>query len=349
MKLYANQLATQLNKGLQPCYLLFGDEPFQIDDSRRQIKHIAKQSGVEEFIRLSDDDQFDWNELTEHCQMMSLFASKKLIELELSSGKIPKQGSDILQQIAPQLSDETILVIFGPKLEQSQTRAKWFKTLDALGCYVPVYEIEGQHLNRWLQQQLQQRQLVMSADAQAFLLTLTAGNLLACSQELEKITLATNSHRIELSDIQDLVADQSRFSAFQFIDKLWAGDANACLTILQRLKLEELEPNILLWALQKDVVMLQQVQQAQLFNLDTKAVFDKHRVWKNKQQQFLRLTQNVTPEQLNKALEMLSDIDKALKHTSVPCPYTLFAHIVVLLTQGNSVIELPLPLVESDA
>ena len=343
MKLYANQLISNLKQGLQKSYLVFGDEPFQIEDCRKQIKAAAKSQGVEEFIRLTDDDQLDWNELIQHCQTMSLFASKKLIELELNSGKIGKQGSDVLLQITEHLNEDVSLVIFGPKLEQNQTRAKWFKSLDAIGCYIPVYEIEGQHLNRWLQQQLQQRQMQMSYDAQAYLLTLTAGNLLACSQELEKIALATSSRYIELTDVQNLVADQSRFSVFQFIDQLWLGNAQACLTILQRLKLEAQEPNILLWALQKDIIMLQQLQQASTFNLPHKEIFDKNRVWKNKQQQFLSLSKKLNSVSVNKAIEHLSQIDKALKQSSAFCPYSLFAHIVLMLSVSEQLSTLPLP------
>ena len=344
MKLYANQLVSQLKQGLDPCYMLFGDEPFQIDDSRKQIKALAKSEGVEEFIRLVDDDQFDWAELLDHCQAMSLFASRKLIELELTNSKINKQASDILVQVAQQLSQETILVIFGPKLEQNQTRSSWFKALDKKGCYIPVYEIEGQHLRRWLQQQLQQRNMQITPDGQSYLLELTAGNLLACAQELEKIAMANRSGFIDVKDIESLVADQSRFSVFQLMDQLWLGNGNQCLSILNRLQLEELEPNIVIWTMQKDLLLLQQLKQASQFNLDTKQILDKHRVWKNKQQQFLAVSNRLPPHVIDQAISFLSEIDQALKQTTLNSPYSLFAHLVIMLTGKFELANLPLPI-----
>lgn len=348
MKLYANQLPSQLQKGLQPSYLLFGDEPFQIDDSRRMIKKAAKADGVEEFIRLTDDDQFDWLELLDHCQSMSLFSSRKLIELELTSGKIAKAGSDVINQIAQQLSQDTILVIFGPKLEQNQTRAAWFKALDKAGCYVPVYEIEGQHLRRWLQQQLQQKNMQMTPDAQSYLLELTAGNLLACSQELEKIQMANQGLFFDIQDIQKLVADQSRFSVFQLVDQLWLGNGDKCVTILDRLQAEEFEPNMLIWSLQKDLLLVKQLAEANRFGLPHKDILDKHKVWKNKQQQFITAAQRIPYTVLERAIEYLSQIDQQLKQHVLAAPYSLFAHLFIMLTGKYDLANLPLPLVIED-
>lgn len=348
MKLYANQLSSHIKKGLQPSYLLFGDEPFQIDDSRRIIKQAAKSDGVDEFIRLTDDDQFDWLELLEHCQSMSLFSARKLIELELTSGKLPKAGADIIVQIAERLSEETILIVFGPKLEQNQTRAAWFKALDKAGCYVPVYEIEGQHLRRWLQQQLQLRNMQMTADAQSYLLELTAGNLLACSQELEKIQLANQSNFIDVQDIQKLVADQSRFSVFQLVDQLWLGNSEKCVTILDRLQSEEIEPNILIWSLQKDLLLVKQLVDGNKFGIASKEILDKHKVWKNKQQQFITAANRIPSHVIDCAINYLSKLDQQLKQNTLAAPYSLFAHIIIMLTGKYDLANLPLPLVTED-
>ena len=131
MKLYANQLPAELNKGLKPCYMLFGDEPFQISEARDFIKASAKNAGIEEVIRLVEDDLFDWQDLRQHCQEMSLFATSKIIELELTSSKVAKQGAEILKEIEPELNaspgSEIILVLFGPKLDAPQTKTAWKK------------------------------------------------------------------------------------------------------------------------------------------------------------------------------------------------------------------------------
>jgi DNA polymerase-3 subunit delta len=230
------------------------------------------------------------------------------------------------------LSSDTVLVLFGPKLESNQTRSAWFKSLDKIGLYLPIYDIEGPHLQRWLKQQLQQRNLQMSPDAQHYLLDYTAGNLLASAQELEKLTLCLGQgSAINLDDVTKYVADQSRYNVFQLMDSLWAGQSERCITILQRLKTEELEPNIIVWALQKDLLLISELQQALVYQGSTKDTLDKHKVWKNKQSLYLKLANNIPATTITQSLSWLSDLDNSLKQFSGYCPYTLLAHIYFLL------------------
>lgn len=346
MKIYANQIQQNLSKGLSSCYLLFGDEPFQIDDCRKKIKAAAKQQGFDEFIRLADDDQFDWLDVAQHCQAMSLFSDKKIVEVELNSNKIGKAGADVLKQIAPELDDNTILVLFGPKLDSNQTKSAWFKALDKAGLYIPVYEIDGNHLTRWLQQQLVENGLSMDTNAQQYLLNFTSGNLLATSQELQKLNMALGpKQHIDISIIERFVADQAKYSVFQFIDSIWAGNSQRSMTILQRLKLEDFEPNIIMWSLQKDLILLNQLQSAVAKGTPPTPVFDKHRVWKNKQNVFLNVANKLPATAINEALKLLSELDFAIKKFSPQCPYSMFAHIALLLTGNANISGLKLPLV----
>ena len=345
MKLYANQLPQNLVQGLKPCYMLFGEEPFQIDDSRKKIKLAAKQQGFEEFIRLSQDDQFDWLDLQQHCQGMSLFASKKLIELELTSSKMPAAGSDIIKQIANDLGPDTVLVLFGEKLDSNQTKAAWFKALDKSGCYIPVYGITGNHLERWLREQLQQRGQQMSRDAQLYLLDYTQGNLLACAQELDKLFMILGAQpQIELAQVTQYVANQSKYSVFQLMDSLWSGDSEACMTILSRLKTEELEPNIILWSLQKDLLLVHQLTEAAKFGGDNQKIFSEARVWKNKQQTFNQASRRIPIDYQDRAIELLNEIDLAIKSFQTGCVYSMFAHVCLILTGRMSQLSLDLPL-----
>ena len=344
MKIYANQLPQELKKGLASCYLIFGDEPFQTNEARDLIKSKAKHLGFEEFIRLADDDQFEWDDLIEHTQSMSLFSSTKLIELELTSNKIGKIGSDTLKRVSESLGDDTVLVIFGSKLEAAQTKSAWFKSLSSVGCYIPIYEIEGPHLQRWLQQQLTVKGLNLTPDAQSFLLAFTAGNLLACSQELDKLKLShPNSPTLTLEILEQQVSDQSRFTVFQLTDALWGNKPEQCLSILGRLKLEDFEPNIILWSLAKDLNLIAKLQNAKIFSESTQDIFDSARVWKNKQNTYLNVAQRLNPTLVKQALSQLSDIDKALKFYAINCPYTLFAHICLLLNGYETLSSFEMP------
>ena len=74
-------------------WLVFGDEPWQKNNSLTAIKQHCQQQGFSEIVRFSADDKFDWNILVQEYQAMSLFAAQRIIEIELVTGKIAEAGS----------------------------------------------------------------------------------------------------------------------------------------------------------------------------------------------------------------------------------------------------------------
>ncbi|MCH1923184.1 DNA polymerase III subunit delta, partial [Shewanella sp. A3A] len=74
---------------------------------------------------------------------MSLFASRRIIELNLPNAKPGTDGSAMLQQLLAQPNPDILLIITGPKLAREQQSSKWFKSLDQQGIFVPCTTPEG--------------------------------------------------------------------------------------------------------------------------------------------------------------------------------------------------------------
>ena len=113
MRIYHNQLLNSLNQSLKPIWLVFGDEPWQKNNSLHTIKATFQQQGFDELIRFSVDDKFDWSLLLQEYQAMSLFSSQRIIELELLTNKIGDKGSKALAQICEQLHPDVLLLLHG--------------------------------------------------------------------------------------------------------------------------------------------------------------------------------------------------------------------------------------------
>jgi len=64
MKLNFTQLKSHLEKQLQPVYFISGDEPFQLDESARLIREVAKSQGYTEREVYHVDRSFNWDQLT---------------------------------------------------------------------------------------------------------------------------------------------------------------------------------------------------------------------------------------------------------------------------------------------
>ena len=164
MRIYHNKLDSTLNQGFKPIWLVFGDEPWQKNDALEKIKNSAKKQGFDEIIRFSVDDKFNWDELFQEYQSMSLFSSLRIIEIEFTTIKIGDNGAKGVAQLLSLLHQDIQLIFHGPKLDAATPKRKWFKSLEAAGCYLPLYDIEAKQLKQWLTNQARQLQLSLNAD-----------------------------------------------------------------------------------------------------------------------------------------------------------------------------------------
>lgn len=136
MRIYADKLADHLAKHLKQVYLIFGNEPLLIQESRQAIQKTALQHGFEERHRFAVDASLDWNQVYDCFQALSLFSSRQLIELEIPESGVTTAISKELQTLCDMLHDDIMLVIIGTKLTKAQENAKWFKALNTKGDWV---------------------------------------------------------------------------------------------------------------------------------------------------------------------------------------------------------------------
>ncbi len=134
MRVFADRLAETLNRQWHRCYLVFGNEPLFVQESRDLIIRHARQLGFEEHHRFSVDSSLDWNDVYDCTQALSLFSSKQIIELSIPESGINAAIAKQLLEISSHLHEDIIVIITGTKLTRAQESAKWFKALN--GCLV---------------------------------------------------------------------------------------------------------------------------------------------------------------------------------------------------------------------
>lgn len=332
MRVYLNKLTQQLKQPLPQVVMLFGDEPYQLQQALDQIRQAAKQQGCEERIRFSHDNQFKWQQLFDEAQELSLFASKKLIELEMPSVKPGRDGGKALVEWSELVDNEHILLLWGGKVAREQTNSKWFKTLDKQGWYIPVYDIDSQQLPNWLQQQFQQNNLQVTPDAIGLMCRLFEGNLLSAAQEVTRLGLLHPNQLIDVQQIRDAVSDQSRFNVFQLVDDLLAGKLSKATHVLERLKGEEVEPVIISWALQKEVDSLIAIHKQQQQGQALAQIFKGLRIWDKKQGMYKATLQRLDLAKLKQIHDALALFDLEYKSSGLAHPYTLLAHCCALFS-----------------
>ncbi|MFY8272804.1 DNA polymerase III subunit delta [Pseudoalteromonas sp. SSDWG2] len=329
MRIYANQLPQQLQKGLAPFFMVFGEEPFQVSECIGQIRQCAKAQGFDEIIKLTPGAQFDWQEVDAHYQSMSLFSALTLIDIDLAGHKPGKTGAEHLKKYAQDPNPDCVIVIHGAKASQEIQRSAWFKALDKNGVFVPCYPLTGNHLRRWLDGHCRRLNLNLDNDAKQVLLDTTEGNLLACHQELEKLSLLFGQRAINGRTLLGMLLNQNRFDIFDLANAVLSGDADKAMQVLQRLQNDNTEATAIAWALTKEAQQLQKLQSLQSSGMSFDAACKQLAIWKNQQGLYSQALHRINGAHIHTILDLLAQFDSAYKSGRLTSPYPMLAHISV--------------------
>ena len=335
MRLKFNQLDLHLKNALAPIYLITGDEPLQLNEASDAIRYRAKQQSFENREIFSVDAGFEWHELTFSAQSLSLFADKKLIDLRISSTKIGVEGSKTLIHYCQHLPDETLLLITIPKLTVSTLKSKWCQAIDKQGAIIQIWTLSGQDLLQWLQQRSQKRGLNINDSALTVLASRIEGNLLAASQEIEKLYVLYGHEPISKTMIEQIVADNSRFDVYQLVDCLLTGKIKRFTHILNHLKEEGIAPSIIIWALAREVRLLIQIKSALEKGTQKEQVFQQHHVWDKRKQLINQAMTRINPQQLQHALFLNAHADQQVKGQQQGDCWETFLAICLLFIKTN--------------
>ncbi|WP_283710480.1 DNA polymerase III subunit delta [Pseudoalteromonas prydzensis] len=340
MRCYANQLPNELKKGLQPFYLVFGEEPFQVAQCAQQIRQTAKQQGFDEVVKLTLMPGFDWQELIAQYQSMSLFSARTLIELDLNFQKPGIAGSQTFKQLLDLNNPDTVLIVKGAKASQDIQRSAWFKSLDKLGIFVPCYPLTGNHLSRWLDEQCQRLQINMQNDAKRTLIDATEGNLLACFQELEKLSLLHGTALIDQQQVLQGLLNQAKFDIFDLSDSLLQGNSRQAIKVLNKLAGDNAEAVSILWTITKEANTLLSLQLGLQQGEQLATLFKQNAIWKNQQGPIQQALNRLSIATLEQITQLLAQFDASYKQGNLVKPYQALAHICLVFCQP---LAFPLP------
>ncbi|OAJ93646.1 DNA polymerase III subunit delta [Vibrio bivalvicida] len=312
MRIFADRLVEQLAKQLHPTYLIFGNEPLLIQESRQFIHKAAFSQGFEERHRFAIDSSFDWNLVYDCCQAMSLFSARQIIELELPESGVNAAIAKELVAVSELLHGDVILVVIGAKLTKAQENAKWFKTLSSQGCWVNCLSPDIQRLPQFVQARCRALNLKPDQEAVQMLAQWHEGNLFALSQSLEKLALLYPDGVLNLIRLEESLSRHNHFTAFHWVDALLAGKAKRSQRILRQLEAEGVESVILVRTIQKELTQLLNMAN-QIKVKPIGQVFESYRVWQSKRPLYSAALERLQPEKITRLLQLLTKVELLVK------------------------------------
>ncbi len=313
MQIDPDRLNDQLRKRLAPVYLISGDEPLVIQECCDAIRQRASEAGYVERHVLNVDGAFDWESLRSSSQSLSLFAERRLLEVNMPNGKPGADGGRILAELAANPAADTLLMVITGKLDKQTRESGWAKSLDDAGVAVMIWPISVERLPEWIERRIRSKGLRVETGVTNLLAYHMEGNLLAAAQEVDKLALLYGDAEVRLADVEAMLADNTRFTVFGLADSCLAGDARSAVRVLESLRAEGVEPILVLWALVREARSMAQIAAQIADGRPEAGVLQAHRVWASRRPLVVKALRRLKARRWPAILVRAARIDRLVK------------------------------------
>jgi len=341
MQLAFDQLAAHAAGGLRPLYVVTGDEPLALRESIDTLREAARLQGHEERLSFSAERGFDWQQLTASRQSLSLFGSRRLLEIHIPSGKPGTEGSKALQAYAEKLPDDTVTLVTLPRLDKTGQNSAWYQALLRVAVVIPLQAVDVEHLPQWIARRLRVQQQTAEPETLEFIASQVEGNLLAAHQEIQKLGLLFPPGPLDAEAVREAVLNVSRYDPFQLGDAMLAGDVARTARILEALEAEGVQPLALLGMLAWLIRGVTRVKLAQARGENLANALRDAKIWGERQNLVRKMLQRASLRQLQAAIGKMAEIDRMAKGVAAGRPWLEISRLCLGLARAGRRDRLP--------
>ncbi len=313
MAISSEELPNQLSAGLKPLYVIYGDAPLLAIEAADSIRAAARAAEYIERETFIVEPHFKWDQLRASAQSLSLFATRKIVDIRIPSGKPGVEGGQALQDYCATLSEDVLTLITLPRMDKAARDSKWFSVLQKHGVIISADDIERNALPRWIAGRLKRQQQSADAITLEFLAERCEGNLLAAFQEIQKLALLYPAGPLSIEQVQDAVMDVARYDIFKLAEAMLSGNATRYIRILEGLRAEGTATVLVLWALSEEIRTLGKVLLATQRGDNLSNTLRDARVWQARQGLVEAAVRRFKFAHIERALQHAARLDKAIK------------------------------------
>lgn len=324
-----------LDKGeLAPVYLIAGEEPLRLQEACDALRTRARALGFAEREVLDVEPKFDWNQLARAAASMSLFSTRRLVELRVPTGLVGKEGSAAIVEWCKSPAPDTVLLI-GASQWSKKNEGAWVREIERRGVYVSIKALRVDELPAWIRARMHARGFNPDDDAVALLASRAEGNLLAIAQEIDKLAMLREGGRVAASELEALDADNALFDVFKLTDAAFGGDAQRALRVLSGLRAEGEDVIPMLGWLLTQIELALRLASADDFAAAARAEYN---FWPAKQRLFASALKRAgrDPAHWEHCLAWCARIDRMAKGREFGDPWREFERLLVAIAQPRA-------------
>ncbi len=314
MRISTEQLPQHLAREVKPLYTVFGSETLLALEASDRIRAKARGEGYTEREVLTADSGFKWNQLALAGSAQSLFASRKLLELRIPTGKPGKEGGEALQNYCRALPPDTVTLIYVPDLDWRGQKAAWFEALTQAGIAVEAKPVARRALPQWVAGRLKEQGQEADAATLDFIADRVEGNLMAAHQEVQKLGLLFPKGTISFEQVGTSVLDVARYDVFNLGEIMLEGDPLRLARVLDGLQGEGTAAPLVLWAFTEEIRAIGKILTGVNGGKPASMMLREARIWGPSHQSAMQNNlKRFTLGQVTEALRHAAVIDRMVK------------------------------------
>jgi DNA polymerase-3 subunit delta len=315
---------------LDAAYLLAGEELLVLE-AADALRAQARRLGYTEREVLEVGQHFDWDDVARAGASMSLFASRRLIDLRLPTGRPGVEGAKAITAFCADPPPDVTLLVTAMEWSSKHDGA-WSRKFDAEHSMVVFNAPRPHEWNAWVGARLASRGLSASADAVALLAERVEGNLLAAAQEIDKLVVLHGEGRIDAAEMENLVADSARYDVFKLADAAFGGDGARALRVLAGLRSEGDELIALMGWMVNQLQLALRLANAPNFAAQAKV----ERLWQSREQMFRQALRRAPSEHWLQCLARAARIDRMAKGREQGDPWLEAERLVAVIAEPRA-------------
>lgn len=213
-------LKKRLQKKIEPCYLVQGEDILLYDEALKLIKNACNLSFEEFNFQKFDDDTFSADLVLDALETLPFASEKKVVLLK----NITKFSEDFKKKLVAYLKSplpSTCLVIFD--------FANKFDFL--ISEKISAKRLDEESLKNIVDEELSKSHKAIKKEALSLLLSYCCDYYSLIKNELKKLTNAPNDVITE-KDIENMVTKETEYSVFELTEALSKKDANRAVELL---------------------------------------------------------------------------------------------------------------------
>ena len=331
----ARELPAALGKGLSPLYLVSGAEPLLLGEAADSIRAAAREAGFAERALHVADARYNWSEFRADALSGSLFASRRLVELRLASGKPGAAGAKVLKALAGSPPADNLILVVAGILDRSAKSSAWVRAMESAGAWVDAPAPSPVEHRAWIAERLAREQFQPVAEAVALLAERTEGNLLSARQQIDKLALTHEPGPLGVEAVMGAIADASRFDVFQLGSAALGQDLRRTARILAGLKREAAPLTLVLWVLVRDITTLADLYWRTARGDSLPAAMGALSIWSSRKAEFRAALKRHGARSIAGLLGGSANADQVVKGARVGEPWTEIERLAFALADPH--------------